>query len=192
MERTHSDYPDYRDIRLTDDVVTLRSLREEDAEALLAGEDEENRKWLQGGKASTLESTRAWIKKASGLAAWYLYDHYAFAIEDNANGVLAGIIDVHAGVDVESKVQAGEANIAYSVQPEFRGKGYAPRAVNLVLSFLQTRGVEKAFIRANPENASSIRVAEKCGFAPTNRVLLTRDKEHLIEFEKIIDTDGPS
>lgn len=48
MERTHSDYPDYRDIRLTDDVITLRSLREEDAEALLAGEDEENR---NGSKA---------------------------------------------------------------------------------------------------------------------------------------------
>lgn len=192
MERTHSDYPDYRDIRLTDDVVTLRSLREEDAEALLAGEDEENRKRLQGGKASTLESTRAWIKKASGLAAWYLYDHYVFAIEDNASGVLAGIIDVHAGVDTESKIQAGEANIAYSVQPDFRGKGYTPRAVNLVLSFLQARGVEKAFIRANPENTSSIRVAEKCGFAPTNRVLLTRDKEHLIEFEKIIDVNNPS
>lgn len=192
MERTHSDYPDYRDIRLADDVITLRLLRLEDAETLLAGEDEENRKWLQGGKASTLASKRMWIKQASSFAAWYLNDHYAFAIEDNASGVLAGLIDVHAGVDMEGKIQAGEANIAYSVQPEFRGKGYAPRAVNLVLSFLQGHGVERAFIRANPENASSIRVAEKCGFTPTNGVLLTQDKEHLVEFEKILDAVDPS
>lgn len=191
MKQTHSDFIDYRDIRLTDDVITLRKFIFDDAEDLLAGEDDENVKWLQGGKKNTLELTRKWIGKSSSVLAWDLYDHYAFAIEDNESGKIAGMIDVHAAPDKESHLQEGEANIAYSIHPEFRGKGYAPRAVQLVLRFLISQGIERALIRVNPGNASSIRVAEKSGFTKSGKEWSNpHSGEHFIEFSKVLQHEN--
>ncbi len=191
MEQSHSDYNGYRDIRLADDVITLRKFTPDDAEDMLAGEDDENVKWLQGGEKSTLESTRRWIEKSSSMMAWQFYDHYTFAIEDNESGKLAGMIDVNAMPDKESHLQEGEANIAYSIHPEFRGKGYAPRAVQRVLIFLSSQHVERALIRVNPENASSVRVAEKCGFTKSGKEWSNpQSGEHFIEFSKDLQHDS--
>jgi len=57
------------------------------------------------------------------------------------------------------------ANISYGVRSLVRGKGYVPRAVNLISKYLagETNTVV-AVIQFDPENHPSGRVAQKSGF----------------------------
>lgn len=56
--------------------------------------------------------------------------------------------------------------VAYSVFPDHRGKGVAPRAVELVTRrAFEELGLTELLLEAHQDNAASIRVAEKCGFA---------------------------
>lgn len=56
--------------------------------------------------------------------------------------------------------------IAYSVFPDHRGKGVAPRAVELVTRWaFEELGLTELLLEAHQDNAASIRVPEKCGFA---------------------------
>lgn len=60
-----------------------------------------------------------------------------------------------------------EATVAYSVFPAHRGRGVAPRAVQLVTGWAFTGlGVARLLLEADEGNTASIRVAYKCGFTP--------------------------
>jgi RimJ/RimL family protein N-acetyltransferase len=59
------------------------------------------------------------------------------------------------------------ATIAYSVFPAHRGKGAAPRAVRLMADWAFGHlGLTELWLEIDPRNVASVRVAEKCGFAP--------------------------
>ncbi len=61
------------------------------------------------------------------------------------------------------------AAVAYSVFPQHRGRGIAPRAVRLVGPWARDElGVEELLLEAHDGNTASIRVAEKCGFSPAD------------------------
>jgi len=54
-------------------------------------------------------------------------------------------------------------NIGYSVNPEYRGHGYAGEAVKLLYKVFQENDINKIYITNNPENINSKRVCEKLG-----------------------------
>jgi RimJ/RimL family protein N-acetyltransferase len=61
-------------------------------------------------------------------------------------------------------VPLGQANISFSANPLFRGRGYVSRAVRLVVRFLQDRtSASEAHIIVDAENAASLRVAHAVG-----------------------------
>ena len=59
-----------------------------------------------------------------------------------------------------------EYEIGYLIfQPEHRGKGATTEAVNLMVRYLfETKRVNRIRLIIHPDNASSRRVADKCGF----------------------------
>ena len=59
-----------------------------------------------------------------------------------------------------------EYEIGYLIfQPEHRGKGATTEAVNLLVRYLfETKRMNRLRLIIHPDNASSRRVAEKCGF----------------------------
>lgn len=139
--------------------VELRPLTAVDAEAHCAGEDDESVRWLSGGYATT-DDTRAYFeelaenarlgegKRAFGI--WY-------------DGRLAGYAEFDP--DVVDGLREGDVNLAYSVHPWARGHGVAVVAVGELCRHLATEGIGTyAAIRVEPENTSSVRVAQKAGF----------------------------
>jgi RimJ/RimL family protein N-acetyltransferase len=54
--------------------------------------------------------------------------------------------------------------IGYNVIPRFWGKGYATQAVKLLKRLVYKLGAHRIYLRIDPDNEASRRVAEKCGF----------------------------
>lgn len=141
---------------LTDGVVNVRLRVEGDVGAIAAAShDPETRRWLddepmdERARVGSVERVReAW---RSGTAAPMVV---ADARTDEAMGL------------VNLQFREGSTAIAYSVFPDHRGKGVAPRAVELVARWaFEELGLTELFLEAHQDNLASIRVAEKCGFA---------------------------
>ena len=100
------------------------------------------------------------------------YDETAAEIEDQR---VAGEALVLTIADAESDAFLGfvallmkehrVGELAYMVAPEARGRGLARGAAQLVTDWaLATLELPRMQLRIDPENAASIRVAERCGY----------------------------
>lgn len=145
--------------KLTDGVIFLRPQRAEDAADHLAGEDEEMAKWVSGGR-STPAMVEAFIR--SNQENWRSGGpRRAFGVFDCASNQLAGFIEVN----LARLVEPGQVNISYGVFPQWRRQGLALRAINLMRDYLRTATeASQMVLRIAPENAASLKLAEKAGF----------------------------
>lgn len=155
-----------------DGVVTIRRLQTSDVEADLAAKDDEQINWLwePGDRerwfAKSPQEQRDHVLATLQLAhdSFGSGPKWAFAVDTQE-------ISYVAYVDCDlanSHVPLGEANIAYSAHPAFRGFGYVSRAVRLVLEFLRdTTDAREAHIIVDEENIASLRVALAVGATPT-------------------------
>ena len=169
-------------IELTDKVITIQPFSVENAEDHLKGEDDEQIKWLSGGK-STLESIKSWISK--NQKHWEIGGPiFNFAVFDH-DSKLVGMVEANTDFKKVEGIEKGDANISYGLYPKERGKGYASRAVNLIIIFLKERGFKRAVIRINPKNIFSLKVPKKCGFSKIGSVK-TNKNEQLIIFVKYL------
>ena len=68
-------------------------------------------------------------------------------------------------------LQAGEVNIGYNVFARHRGNGYASRALELLIRYLDESTVfHTATLRIDPANAASLAVAARSDFVPSGDV----------------------
>ncbi len=146
-------------IVLTDGVLTLRPFTLADVQAHLEGEDDEQVRWLSGG-ASTPATVTAWVER--NLQSWASDGPvYNFAICPVAQQPV-GMIEANVRVP---GLLPHAANISYGLYPRARSRGYATRAVQLMLAYLAERdGVRAAVIQVDRQNTPSVRVAERAGF----------------------------
>jgi RimJ/RimL family protein N-acetyltransferase len=142
---------------LTDGVVRLRLPRLADAEAIAAAShDPVTLQWMSD-PARDAETVRASVPKVP--AAWRAGRTAPMVIADAPTDRVAGLINVQFKAE-------DFTTVAYSVFPSERGRGFAPRAVRLVADWaLGGLGLEHLHLEVEAENAASIRVAEKSGFA---------------------------
>ncbi|QWA22145.1 GNAT family N-acetyltransferase [Streptomyces osmaniensis] len=150
-----------REVELSDGVITLSPLRPADAEAHLAGEDEQLVRWLSGGPG-TREGVDAYIRHCE--EQWATAGPLrAFGVRAGAEGTLAGTIDLRFAAEGLTR---GQVNVAYGLYPAWRGRGLATRAVLLVCRYAAGAGSKEAVIQVEPENAASMAVARRSGFTP--------------------------
>jgi RimJ/RimL family protein N-acetyltransferase len=127
--------------KVTDGTVSLRPSHGSDVPLLIAARDEEFHKWL--GPGSDRPSPTVCIVVQAEVVGWVDYDH------DPEHDWL--------GVD--------EVNLGYFVFPDHRGNGYAPRAVELLLRYLQEEAVcGVASLLIDRRNEPSLAVARRCHF----------------------------
>jgi len=143
---------------LTDGVVSLRPWEEEDIPALVAGidGDPDVTIWLELIPQPYTESEAiAWV--AATRAMWREGSGSPFAV--CVSGEVVGGVGVN-WVDREQAV----GDIGYWLRRAERGKGYTTRAVRVVARWAFECGCERLQVRADTENESSQRVAERAGF----------------------------
>jgi RimJ/RimL family protein N-acetyltransferase len=124
---------------MSDGVVTIRPTTDADVEVIVAGRDEVSRRFLGEGDPSP--SPIAVVVVAGGGVGWV--DH------DNDRSWLAD----------------DEVNLGYCLFPEHRGKGYATRAVELLVQHLAADTDWKvATLLIDRQNEASLALAERAGF----------------------------
>jgi RimJ/RimL family protein N-acetyltransferase len=144
--------------RLSDGVIVLDRHTLADADAHLAGEDEEHARRFGWYPAhSTPETVRRaierWQREWTSAGA-----KRAFAIRDEETGGLAGGCEVRLR---DNRI----ADMSYWVFPPFRGRGYAGRAIRLACEWAFAElGVERMEIYVEPDNHASRGAALRAGF----------------------------
>lgn len=143
----------------TDGVIFLRPLEAEHAAEHLAGEDEEMAKWLSGGR-STPASVQKYI--ADNRENWRSgAPRRAFGVFDRESGRLIGSVEVN----LAHHGKPGEMNVSYGIFREWRRRGMAQRALELMGEYLRVEtDVRQIVLRIALENQASIKMAEKAGF----------------------------
>jgi RimJ/RimL family protein N-acetyltransferase len=131
----------------TDGIVTLRAPQPGDAEQLIHGRDEEFLKWLGPGADAPAPTACVWV--GDELVGWVDYD-----------------------CDPDHDwLQPGEVNVGYALFAAARGKGYASRAVELLLQHLQRdSGHAVATLLVHPDNVRSLTLARRLGFVQRGEV----------------------
>lgn len=126
---------------LTDGVVTLRPSTPDDAPLIIAARDAAFRRFI--GKGSEEPAPEYVIVVGRSVVGWVDHDR------DDDRWWLA----------------PDEVNIGYHVFPEHRGRGYATRAVHLMLEHLRSdTDCEVATLLVHPDNTASLEVAERNDF----------------------------
>lgn len=145
--------------------LVLRPHRLGDFEALAAMWREPDVVRYISGKPSTSEQSFTRLLRYAGH--WALLGFGYWAIEDQQSGEFAG----EAGFadyrrEIEPRLD-GMTELGWIVAPRWQGNGYATEAVRACLTWGAQHfpaGTKFSCI-ITPDNAPSIRVAEKCGFA---------------------------
>lgn len=128
-------------------IVELRPPTPADSERIVAERDEESFRWFGPGGGNPSPTACIWV--AGELVGWVDYDR-----------------------DYDQDwLEPDEVNVGYCVFPAARGKGYASRAVELLLGHL-ARDTDHAVatLLIHPENTRSLALARRLGFVETGEV----------------------
>jgi ribosomal-protein-serine acetyltransferase len=143
---------------LSDGVVTLRGLRDDDAGAVQrACSDPITQQWLDFlPRPYGLDDARWFIERAR--SDWLMGHAAVFAIADALDDGLLGAVAIQAG-------RLHRPFVGYWVGPWARGRGVATRAVALISAWaMQALETARLELVVEVGNAASERVAEKAGF----------------------------
>jgi len=145
----------FADVVLTGERVTLRPMREEDAEAVVRWRnDPEIHRWLFSQKLLTLESHREWFRRPKP-------DRLDFVVCLKETGQPIGTV-AFSGLDAaRGRAEAGKM----IGEPSLWGKGLMKEAFTLWLAFgFERLGLRCIYIRTMASNFRSIGLNEKLGF----------------------------
>jgi RimJ/RimL family protein N-acetyltransferase len=145
---------------LETDRLTLRMLRESDLDAYAQMcADPEVMRYL--GDGQPLVRPMAWRNLAMMIGHWSLRGYGLWAVEERASGVLVGRIGFW-----EPEGWPG-FELGWVLRRPFWGRGYATEGARAALPFAFTRlGRPHVISLIHPENAASIRVAQRLGECP--------------------------
>lgn len=121
-----------------------------------------------GGRASTREESWARLVRYAGF--WSLLGFGYWVVEERATGRFVGDVGF-ADFHREMAPPLGDVpETGWALAPWAHGKGYATEAVRTMLAWGDAHlpAAETACI-IDPDNAASLRVAARCGYAETGR-----------------------
>lgn len=139
---------------LTDGVVTLRELRDDDLDALVAQcQDPEIVRWTRVHEGYTEQDGRDFIARTA--AEWASGERCGWAIEHE--GWFAGLVSHRPRAE-------GVVELGFAAHPARRGQGLMSRAVRLVVAHAVEHGATTVLWHAIAGNFGSRKVAWRGGF----------------------------
>ena len=141
------------------------------------------------GKIQTREEV--WARILRYIGHWRLMGYGLWAVEEKASSSFIGEAGF-ANFKRELDPPLGDTpEIGWILASGFHGKGYATEAVRAIIAWGdQHFGQARTACLIHPDNAASIRLAQKCGYREYGRSTY-REKEVLM-FERIPDTAARS
>ena len=137
--------------------LRLRMFREDDFDsyAEMMADPEVMRYLPQGGP---LPRPEAWRNMAAVLGHWQLRGFGPWAVEEQASGQLVGRIGPFCPAGWPG------LELIWAIRRQFWGQGFATEAARVALGYLFDQvGSDEVVSLIRPQNAPSIRVAEKIG-----------------------------
>ncbi|MFD0659073.1 GNAT family N-acetyltransferase [Thermocatellispora tengchongensis] len=140
--------------------LVLRPFGPQDAQRI-TGVVEAGHRFLPPGAPGHVSGVRQWLRygvhelQRSGQGI-----HLAMELATEAEARIVGAISLF-----KTQWGIGVTEVGYGVHPVHRGRGYAPEAVTALAGrVFADYGIRRIELRANLDNAASLRVAEKAGF----------------------------
>lgn len=139
-----------------------------------------------------------WQERA--IAAWRAADMRADAgyrpwslraIVESATGVMAGFCGFHTAPDPPYlEERDGGVELAYSVFPPFRRRGFATEAAEGMMDWAcAEHGVRQFVVSIDPENEASMRVASKLGFVQVGQHMDPVDGLEFVYLRRVDDAN---
>jgi len=116
------------------------------------------------GKPSTREES--WARLHRNIGLWTAHGYGPLIVREKATGRLVGELGLaNFGREIDPPV--GPLEAGWVLATWAHGKGFATEAVTACLDWARDRFAgQRATCIIDPDNAASIRVAERCGFRP--------------------------
>ena len=130
---------------LTDGVVTLREPRDGDAAVLIAGRDDEFHRFLGPGSDDPRPTA-------------------VIEVDGDGDSEVVGWVD-HDGPEAHAWLTPDQCNVGYHVFAAHRDRGYATRAVRLLLRVLAAH-LESGGPTEAPRSSSMPRTSRRCEWRP--------------------------
>jgi RimJ/RimL family protein N-acetyltransferase len=106
-----------------------------------------------------------WARFLRGFGMWLVMGYGLWAVEEKATGTYVGttgVMEVKRNMDPPMD---GVPEAGWTFASQVHGKGYATEATRAALAWTDDNLARpRMFCIIAPDNAASIRVAEKCGF----------------------------
>jgi RimJ/RimL family protein N-acetyltransferase len=115
-----------------------------------------------GGHPLKPEDVWARLLRYAGL--WAMLGYGFWLVEERGTGTFVGEVGLHDLQRDTSPSFAGTPEAGWALMPTAHGKGYAGEAVAAMLGWADARGMDRTVCIIAPENAASVRVAEKQGY----------------------------
>ncbi|WP_157245859.1 GNAT family N-acetyltransferase [Nonomuraea typhae] len=142
-----------------DPAVVLRTFRPDDRDAIVAAYADPVLRHYSAHPLDTAEKSAEWLEITR--KGWESGERMSFAVEEEETGALLGTV-------VLKRPDPGGAvgEVGYWTAASARGKGLAPRAVELLTgwTFATYPEIEYLELLHQLSNAASCRVAEKTGY----------------------------
>ena len=121
-----------------------------------------------GGKPSTRQQT--WSRILTYGGHWGMLGFGYWVIEETATGRFVGEVGFADFKRAIAPAMQGAPELGYALTPAFHGKGYATEAIQAAIAWADEHlGALRSVCLIDPENAASIRVAEKSGYSVFDR-----------------------
>ena len=123
-----------------------------------------------GGKPNTPEES--WSRLLRNAGHWSLLGFGSWYIEEKSTGDFvgeSGLFDYHRAIDPPL---GDTPEVGWILSPAKHGRGYATEAVQAVLNWATDLFLsDEVACIVHPDNATSLRVAQKCGFTESHSII---------------------
>lgn len=102
-----------------------------------------------------------------------------------------GRIGFHGEPGINALGTPGAVELGYTVEPEFRRRGFAEEAIRGMIAWAQVRSISRFMASIGPANSPSLELAAKLGFTQIAAVIDDEDGPELV-FELRAARSGPA
>ncbi len=138
-----------------------------------------------GGRPST--RPQAWARILSYAGLWAMLGFGYWAIEERSTGIFVGEVGF---ADFKREIAQSMRDVpeaGWALVPSAHGKGYATEALGAAIAWGDANlASARTVCMIDPENAASIRVALKCGFAQFESA--SYNDQPVLFFERLRDS----